>query len=71
MNRLLCDVDVMIFLFFCAIVIAKKIVDMKKMRIFALDVVVSATCNTNSLRNVFFVLIQFFFLVKYFIYHST
>ena len=51
-----CDVDVTIFLFFCSIVIAEKIVDTKKMKTFALNVVVFATCKINLLRNVFFVL---------------
>ena len=53
-NRSLCDIDVTIFLFFCSIVTSEKIVDMKKMRTFTLDVVVSTTCNIDLLRNVFF-----------------
>ena len=67
----LCDVDVTIFLFFCSIVTTKKIIDMKKMKTLTLDVVVFTTCNIYLLHNVFFVLIQFFFLVKHFICHST
>ena len=57
MSLFLCDVDITIFLFFCSIVTAKKIVNMKKIRTFTLDVVVLATCSINLLRNVFFVLI--------------
>ena len=70
-NLFLCDVDVTIFFFFYSIVIAKKIIDMKKMKTFALNVVVFATYNIDLLRNVFFVLIQFFFLVEHSMCHST
>ena len=70
-SRFLCDVNVTIFLFFYSIVIIVKIVDTKKMRIFAFDIVVFVTCSTRLLRNVFFVLIQSFFLVEHSICHST
>ena len=63
-NLSLCDVDITIFLFFYSIVIAEKIIDMKKRKTFTLNIVVFATCSTILLRNVFFVLIQFFFLLS-------
>ena len=70
-NLLLCDVDVTIFLFFCSIVTAEKIIDKKKRTTFAFDVVASTTWSINLLRNVFFVLIQFFFLVEHSMCYST
>ena len=70
-NRSFCDVDVTIFLFFCSVIITVKIVDTKKMRTLALDVVVLATYSTSLLRNVFFILTQFFFLIEHYMCYST